>query len=1178
MAFYKYENTELLNIISSNLAIRRAEVTSNIIFELPNNNETRIGMIMDDQFRGFMSNVNGVFFSSNNSAGFKRILGPGDISITASAPLRLVGDNLELGYDTSEFTLTGPGSNLLGLSDTGITNAKLANSNISIDSTIFELGGSYNALSWDLQNATGLPFTGLTGNINSSTQIEPVSITGDKLAAATITNNLLANSNIIIGLVTVPLGGAIYSIPMSNITGSLPVSQLPTDLENTALSQVVITSGNLTATNISADYLVTQTANITDRMWLGSQPSANLSLVGGGWFLDGANLGLAAGSNLDVGGNLWVADDGVFGGNISATNLDVVFVSTTNLSVQDTLTSQDANINGLLWLGGEPSANIALTSGNLAISGANLNISSGYGLNILSGDLVISGTGNITATNSLVECASLDIAAGLTTQTANIQDRIWLGSQPSANLSLVSGGWFLDGANLGLASGRNMDVGGNLWVGGNAYVAGNMTVFGETTIINSNVVTVLDPVITLGGNAVPSLDDQMDRGIAFHWFDSEVSSTARLGFMGFRDSDRTFRFIPNATDTNQVFTGANGSAGFDALTLDSNLTLFEPTAVVGWGASASLAGIRLEGANLEVKSNSTATWQRLFTAQELANGTALAKSGVDNLTLDVIYDNISIGLNGSGQLALVSGGVANSNLANSNIEICGTIYELGTQTTNLTLTGANSIVLDTGNINWGAVSLFAGIRLAGANLEVKSNSTASWQRLFTAQELVNGSALGKSGPDNLTLDVQYDNTSIGLDGTGNLSLKQGGVAVSNLVEPNIYIGGTTYTLGQQNSNLALLNGNAVVFGGQANNFIRADSTVSSNLAISSAGNIQITASVNSGATGVITMSANAASATAGDVLFTGNGTSRIGLTLLDSGNSVITMGGANLGTDGYGFRNNIGVMFYRNSADPDWTQLISLNQLVGGAGIGFDAVTNTVYTLTDNTTIETASTGTANLQVKDGGLTGIKLANATITNDKLANSTITISGVGYALGSSTANLAITGSNLVLFGADSNIGLTGGVDGNLTISTAENLTVGKHLIAANTFTTGVYSNATLTSISGTQTIALDFGEASSFLLTLAANADVTLSNPTNANRVGQQGIIYIQTPSTGTGHVLRWYKSSSDSAWFFPGGNGGFAPSISVANSVYDIFNYVVLAASPSPIVLVTDATGFSRYS
>lgn len=1103
MAFYKYENSELLNIVSSNLTIRRDGVSSNIAFELASNTETRIGMIVDDQFRGFMSNTNGIFFSSNNTTGFKRILGPGDLTIGTIAPLRLIGDNIELGYDTNELTLVGTGSNLLGLANLGITNTKLSNSNIIIDSTTLELGGSYSALTWDLQNAAGLPFTGLTGNIDPLTQIANSSITGEKLVNATITNSLLANSNIIIGTVPVPLGGAIYSIPISNISGVLPVAQLPTDLENTALSQVVITSGNLTISNIAASYLQTQTANIVGRVWLGSQPGANLSLVDGGWFLDGANLGLSTGKNMDVGGNLWVGGNGDFGSNISTTNLNAQLINTTNLAIQDTLTGQNANIPGKLWLG-EPLANLGMTSGNLTFAGSNLNISSGYNINLLSGDLVIGGTGNIRAPNSQIQAANLEVSGGITTQTANIQDRFWLGSQPTANLSLVAGGWFLDGANLGLATGKNMDIGGNLWVGRNAYITGNMTVYGETTIINSNVVSVLDPVITLGGNTAPTLDDQMDRGIAFRWFDSEVSGAARLGFMGFRDNDRTFRFIPNATDTNQVFTGANGSGAFDALTLDSNLTLLGSSSIIGWSAGASAAGIRLAGANLEVKSNSTASWYRIFTAQELTNGAALAKSGVDNLTLDVRYDNTSIGLNGSGQLALKSGGVANSNLANPYIIIGGTNYTLGTPVSNITMTGSNSI-------------LFGGFpeNYIGPSIVSSQDMLYSSKRNYTINSGYNFSMTASR-------DFTVNSMTNALTSTGNASL----------------------------------------------------TSSSANLVLSANSNLFIT-SLNGG----IFNSTNIGIPTSADILYSGNSASRIGITLIDSANSVITMGGTNLGTSGYGFRNNAGVLFYRNSADTTWTPLVSLNQLVAGSGIGFDQATNSVYTLTDNTTIETVSIGTSNLRVKDGGITGIKLAAGTITNDKLANTAITISGVGYSLGSSTANLVITGSNQILFGTGTpaSIGLPGGVNGNLTINTTANLTVGKHLIAANTFTTAVYSNSALTNMSGTQTLALDFGEASSFLLTLAANADITLSNPGNVNRVGQQGVIYIQTPTTGSGHILRWYKSSNDSAWFFPGGSGGFAPSISVANSVYDIFNYVVLAASPAPVVLVTDATGFSRY-
>jgi carbonic anhydrase/acetyltransferase-like protein (isoleucine patch superfamily) len=1122
MAFYKYD-TELLNIVSSNLAVRRDGYTSNINFEITSNTETRIGLIVDDQFRGFMSNTNGLFFSSNNTAGFKRILGPGDLTISANPPLMLVGDTLELGYDTDVFTLVGPGSNLLAIAPSGITNTELANSNITIDGSVLLLGSSYANLALGLANASGLPFTGLTGQIAIG-QIPPNLITGDKVALGTLTNNLLVNSNIQIGATTVELGSGIYSIPMSNISGTLPPIQLPTDFENISLSQVAITSGNITISNIHSDNLTTQTANITDWLWLGSQPSSNLALSGdgGAWQLHGANLSITSG-NLDVSGNLWVGQNANIIGSIQVGSgiTTQANISAGNLVVSGNITGLTANITNRLWLGSHPSANLSLSSdsGAWQLQGANLSITSGN-LDV-SGNLWVGQNANIIGsiqvgsgitTQSNLSAGNISTTGIITTAKANITDRLWLGSLLTANLALSGDGegWQLQGANLGITSG-NLDVGGNIYIGHNAFIDGNVVItgnaiiYGETTIINSNVVTVLDPVITLGGNTAPSLDDNMDRGVAFRWYDSGLGGGAKMGFFGFRDSDRTFRFIPDATDTNQAFTGANGSAHFNSVALDSNITLYDSGSLISWGTNSANAGIRLSSGNLEVKSNSTAGWQRLFTASEIIAGAALGKSGTDNLTLDVEYDNTSIGLNGSGQLALLPGGVANSNLANSSIIIGGTNYTLGNPVSNITLNGANAII-------------FGGY----ADSYIKANP-ASTQDIIVSS---NRNFTVNSG-FHLALTATRDFTVNTLTGTINTS-----------------------------GNIAL---------------------------ISDTGNISHTAYSN-----IITRSsygglynyANIGLATSADVLYSGPASSQIGLTLVDAANSVITMGGASLGTAGYGFRNNTGVMFYRNSADPTWTQLISLNQLVSGAGIGFTVGTNTLYTLTDNTTIETATTGTSNIRVKDGGITGVKLASGTITNDKLANTAITISGVGYTLGTSTNNLSITGSNLIVFGTNNtaNIGLTGGANGNLAIQATGNVSIGKHLIAANTFTSAVYSNATLTNMSGTQTLALDFGESSSFLLTLAANADITLSNPGNVNRVGQQGVIYVQTPSTGSGHILRWYKSSSDSAWFFPGGSGGFAPSISVANSVYDVFNYVVISASPSPIVLVTDATGFSRYS
>jgi len=96
----------------------------------------------------------------------------------------------------------------------------------------------------------------------------------------------------------------------------------------------------------------------------------------------------------------------------------------------------------------------------------------------------------------------------------------------------------------------------NLYVGGNIDVTGDLTVNGTTTTVNSTVVTVDDPIFTLGGDTAPTTDDNKDRGIEFNWHDG---ITAKVGFFGFDDSEGKFTFIPDATNTSEVFSGTAGT-------------------------------------------------------------------------------------------------------------------------------------------------------------------------------------------------------------------------------------------------------------------------------------------------------------------------------------------------------------------------------------------------------------------------------------------------------------------------------------------------------------------------------------------------------------------------------------------------------------------------------------------
>jgi hypothetical protein len=85
---------------------------------------------------------------------------------------------------------------------------------------------------------------------------------------------------------------------------------------------------------------------------------------------------------------------------------------------------------------------------------------------------------------------------------------------------------------------------------GNATV-GNLTVNGTTTTVNSAVVTIDDPIFTLGTSASSGTDDNKDRGIEFRYNDG----AARVGFMGWDDSNSGFTLLKNATNTSEVFSG-----------------------------------------------------------------------------------------------------------------------------------------------------------------------------------------------------------------------------------------------------------------------------------------------------------------------------------------------------------------------------------------------------------------------------------------------------------------------------------------------------------------------------------------------------------------------------------------------------------------------------------------------
>jgi len=149
--------------------------------------------------------------------------------------------------------------------------------------------------------------------------------------------------------------------------------------------------------------------------------------------------------------------------------------------------------------------------------------------------------------------AQIDTATGLTVDNGTVgQASINLNS---STISTSSGDLYLDPGNTGAGTPT-----------GSVVIYGDLAVMGTTTTVNSTTVTIDDPIFTLGGDTAPSADDNKDRGIEFRYHNG---TTDMLGFFGWDDSASRFKFIDDASNTSEVFTGAAGDVEFGNALIDS---------------------------------------------------------------------------------------------------------------------------------------------------------------------------------------------------------------------------------------------------------------------------------------------------------------------------------------------------------------------------------------------------------------------------------------------------------------------------------------------------------------------------------------------------------------------------------------------------------------------------------
>jgi hypothetical protein len=333
---------------------------------------------------------------------------------------------------------------------------------------------------------------------------------------------------------------------------------------------------------------------------------------------------------------------------------------------------------------------------------------------------------------------------------------------------------------------------GNGTVGGNLTVTGNLTVNGTTTTVNSDTMTVDDPVIVLGlsgGLPLTVSDGGKDRGIAFTYY---ADSAGRTGFFGYDASANEFVFLNRATVTSDVAAGlsfGNVRIGADLDFQPTNLSLTDTIRASGagyvhtlssnYGGEIVSSGTYPPNTGYILKSNNSLgspqapTWidpsaagftayasTRLATARNIAltgnvTATGVAFDGTAGITLTTV---------------IPSSTVTNAMLVSSGFTLGSTSISLGSTTTSIS--GLSSI----------AATTFTGA-LSGNASTATALQTA---RTFSLTGNVTASGITFDGTGNVTLS-----TTIGSSVVTNAMLVNSGFTLGTT---NITLGSTGLTL------------------------------------------------------------------------------------------------------------------------------------------------------------------------------------------------------------------------------------------------------------------------------------------------------------------------------------------------------------------------------------------------
>ena len=366
------------------------------------------------------------------------------------------------------------------------------------------------AVSWDSN-------TGILDLGNSTFRVDGCSYLGN----LRICNNFIRATNLGGDVEIIPNGGSVYlNGPVYNVSSygnfytQMQNGSLTFDVKNNILlqstsgSSVLSTFNGQTYKTINGDIsLITEPLVISNSMTLTNTSQGITSIT------------TLTNHNLKSGNVITVTSAGSFNNNYIVNSI----LSPTSFTISDTSVSiSNLTIGSLVKI---PSSKINLNATTFVTIPENIDLTFGDTTNSVSGN-----------TSGLIVSSSKDIFFNVS----------------SGNSLLIPTNTQIHFASGTTSTGNYINYNGS-----------SINIVGTNSIIQSGLLTeikttntkITDPVVTIGDYTLVSQDNK-DRGIEYRYLSS--SGSMKLGWFGYKTSTNKFTFIPDATNNDEIISGATG--------------------------------------------------------------------------------------------------------------------------------------------------------------------------------------------------------------------------------------------------------------------------------------------------------------------------------------------------------------------------------------------------------------------------------------------------------------------------------------------------------------------------------------------------------------------------------------------------------------------------------------------